>query len=151
MKILVTGHAGFIGSNLVKRLFKEMQTGRIVGIDNLNDYYDPSLKEYRLAQLAEAVPAGIEYRSVRGDISDRATVEKLFAEYHFDVVVNLAAQAGVRYSIDNPDAYIQSNINRLTHLTVATEVLVAVSEGGEVLILEVHTHFKVFEWYGVVV
>ena len=110
MKILVTGHAGFIGSNLVKRLFKEMQTGRIVGIDNLNDYYDPSLKEYRLAQLAEAVPAGIEYRSVRGDISDRATVEKLFAEYQFDVVVNLAAQAGVRYSIDNPDAYIQSNI-----------------------------------------
>ena len=101
MKILVTGHAGFIGSNLVKRLFKEMQTGSIVGIDNLNDYYDPSLKEYRLAQLAEAVPAGIEYRSVRGDISDRATVEKLFAEYQFDVVVNLAAQAGVRYSIDN--------------------------------------------------
>ena len=82
MNILVTGHAGFIGSNLVKRLFKEMQTGRIVGIDNLNDYYDPSLKEYRLAQLAEAVPAGIEYRSVRGDISDRATVEKLFAEYN---------------------------------------------------------------------
>ena len=89
MKILVTGHAGFIGSNLVKRLFKEMQTGRIVGIDNLNDYYDPSLKEYRLAQLAEAVPAGIEYRSVRGDISDRATVEKLFAEYQFDVVVTV--------------------------------------------------------------
>ena len=110
MNILVTGHAGFIGSNLVKRLFKEMQTGRIVGIDNLNDYYDPSLKEYRLAQLAEAVPAGIEYRSVRGDISDRATVEKLFAEYQFDVVVNLAAQAGVRYSIETPDAYIQSNI-----------------------------------------
>ena len=110
MNILVTGHAGFIGSNLVKRLFKEMQTGSIVGIDNLNDYYDPSLKEYRLAQLAEAVPAGIEYRSVRGDISDRATVEKLFAEYQFDVVVNLATQAGVRYSIENPDVYIQSNI-----------------------------------------
>ena len=110
MNILFTGHAGFIGSNLVKRLFKEMQTGTIVGIDNLNDYYDPSLKEYRLAQLAEAVPAGIEYRSVRGDISDRATVEKLFAEYQFDVVVNLATQAGVRYSIENPDVYIQSNI-----------------------------------------
>ena len=110
MNILVTGHAGFIGSNLVKRLFKELKEGRIVGIDNQNDYYDPSLKEYRLGQLAGAVPAGVEYRSVRGDISDRATVEKLFAEYQFDVVVNLAAQAGVRYSIENPDAYIQSNI-----------------------------------------
>jgi len=108
--ILVTGHAGFIGSNLVHRLFREMTEGTIVGIDNLNNYYDPSLKEYRLDQLERAKPAGIEYQSIRGDISDKATVEKLFSEYQFDVVVNLAAQAGVRYSIDNPDAYIQSNI-----------------------------------------
>ncbi len=108
--ILVTGHAGFIGSNLVHRLFREMTEGTIVGIDNLNNYYDPSLKVYRLDQLDRAKPAGIEYQSIRGDISDKATVEKLFSEYQFDVVVNLAAQAGVRYSIDNPDAYIQSNI-----------------------------------------
>ena len=108
--ILVTGHAGFIGSNLVHRLFREMTEGTIVGVDNLNNYYDPSLKVYRLDQLDRAKPAGIEYQSIRGDISDKATVEKLFSEYQFDVVVNLAAQAGVRYSIDNPDAYIQSNI-----------------------------------------
>ena len=108
--ILVTGHAGFIGSNLVNRLFKEMDGGTIVGIDNLNNYYDPSLKEYRLKVLEEAKPAGINYVSVKGDLADKALIDKLFAEYQFDVVVNLAAQAGVRYSITNPDAYIQSNM-----------------------------------------
>ena len=108
--ILVTGHAGFIGSNLVSRLFKEMDGGTIVGVDNLNDYYDPSLKEYRLSELDKAKPAGINYVSVIGSIADRELVYKLFAECKFDIVVNLAAQAGVRYSIENPDAYIQSNI-----------------------------------------
>ena len=111
--ILVTGHAGFIGSNLVKRLFKEMQTGTIVGVDNLNDYYDPSLKEYRLRELAGAVPAGINYVSVKGSIADRELVNRLFQEYKFDIVVNLAAQAGVRYSIDNPDVYIESPSTKL--------------------------------------
>ena len=109
--ILVTGHAGFIGANLVKRLFKEMKDGgTIVGIDNLNDYYDPSLKEYRLRELEKAVPAGIKYVSVKGSIADRELINRIFREYKFDIVVNLAAQAGVRYSIENPDVYIESNI-----------------------------------------
>ena len=108
--ILVTGHAGFIGSNLVNRLFSEMKSGTIVGVDNLNNYYDPTLKTYRLDELDKAKPSGINYISVRGDIADKALFDSLFAEYKFDIVVNLAAQAGVRYSIENPDAYIQSNI-----------------------------------------
>ena len=108
--ILVTGHAGFIGSNLVKRLFRELDGGTVVGVDNLNDYYDPSLKEYRLRELENARPAGIRYVSVRGSIADKALIDRLFDEYDFDVVVNLAAQAGVRYSIENPDVYVESNI-----------------------------------------
>ena len=108
--ILVTGHAGFIGSNLVHRLFAEMTSGTIVGIDNLNDYYDPSLKIYRLDELDKAKPSGINYKSIRGNIADRELINKLFEEYKFDIVVNLAAQAGVRYSIENPDVYIESNI-----------------------------------------
>jgi nucleoside-diphosphate-sugar epimerase len=108
--IFVTGSAGFIGSNLVLRLFKEMSEGTIVGLDNLNDYYDPTLKEYRLSEIEKAKPAGIKYEFVKGDLADKALIDGLFEKYHFDVVVNLAAQAGVRYSIENPDAYIQSNM-----------------------------------------
>ena len=108
--VLVTGSAGFIGSNLVLRLFKEMQEGVVVGLDNLNDYYDPTLKDYRLSVIEQAKPAGIEYKFVKGDLADKAVIDGLFEQYHFDVVVNLAAQAGVRYSIENPDAYIQSNL-----------------------------------------
>lgn len=111
--ILVTGSAGFIGSNLVKRLFKEMTEGVIVGLDNLNDYYDPRLKEYRLKELESLHNSQfsiVNYQFVKGSISDRDLVNKLFEDYQFDVVVNLAAQAGVRYSIENPDVYIESNI-----------------------------------------
>ena len=108
--ILVTGGAGFIGSNLIKRLFADIKGATIVNIDNLNAYYDVSLKDYRLKELKKLVPEGINYHFVKGDIADKALIDKLFADYKFDIVVNLAAQAGVRYSIENPDAYIQSNI-----------------------------------------
>ncbi len=110
--ILVTGSAGFIGANLVMRLLKDMKEGAIVGLDNLNNYYDVSLKEYRLQQieaLSNQIP-GVQYAFVRGSIADKALVDRLFEEYRFDIVVNLAAQAGVRYSIENPDVYIESNI-----------------------------------------
>ena len=108
--ILVTGGAGFIGSNLIKRLFVETKGTKIINIDNLNAYYDTSLKDYRLQELQKIVPAGITYHFIKGDLADKALIDQLFAQYRFDVVVNLAAQAGVRYSIENPDAYIQSNM-----------------------------------------
>lgn len=107
--ILVTGSAGFIGSNLVLRLMKDYPSCKIIGIDNMNDYYDVSLKEYRLAQI-EAAAGSEQWAFVRGDIADRDILFDLFDQYRPAVVVNLAAQAGVRYSITNPDAYIQSNI-----------------------------------------
>ena len=111
--ILVTGSAGFIGANLVKRLFTEMREGTIIGLDNLNNYYDVSLKEYRLQMLEERCKkedVKVKYEFVKGSIADRDLINRLFAKYKFDIVVNLAAQAGVRYSIDNPDVYIESNI-----------------------------------------
>ena len=115
MNILVTGSAGFIGANLVLRLLDEGLQGesvRIVGLDNLNDYYDPSLKEYRLNLIEKKIAEHPEhqYRFIKADLADKSLIDNLFAEEQFDIVVNLAAQAGVRYSITNPDAYIQSNI-----------------------------------------
>ena len=108
--ILVTGAAGFIGSNLVKRLFKDMKSGCVVGLDNMNHYYDVSLKEYRVREIEGQERKEVDWHFVRGSIADRELVNQLFADYKFDIVVNLAAQAGVRYSIENPDAYIESNM-----------------------------------------
>jgi len=109
--ILVTGSPGFIGANLVLRLLKEMDGGTVVSLDNMNDYYEVSLKEWRLAQIEKAAASSpVRHIFVRGSIADQALVNSLFDNYHFDVVVNLAAQAGVRYSIDHPDVYINSNI-----------------------------------------
>jgi nucleoside-diphosphate-sugar epimerase len=110
--ILITGAAGFIGSNLVSKLIKTMNDVVIVGLDNVNDYYDVSLKEYRLRKIDELASENqrVKWEFVRGSIADKALVNSLFEKYRFNVVVNLAAQAGVRYSITNPDAYIESNI-----------------------------------------
>lgn len=109
--ILVTGSPGFIGANLVLRLLKEMTSGTIVSLDNMNDYYDPKLKEYRLELIEMAAESSpVKHVFVKGSIADKPLVDKIFSEYKFDVVVNLAAQAGVRYSIDHPDVYIESNI-----------------------------------------
>ena len=107
--ILVTGAAGFIGANLVKRLFNDAPDSHIIGIDNMNDYYDPSLKEYRLNELDSLAKNG-QWTMIRGSIADKSLIDEIFSTYKPSVVVNLAAQAGVRYSIDHPDVYIEANL-----------------------------------------
>lgn len=110
--VFVTGAAGFVGANLVTELIKTVGEIKIVGIDNMNDYYDVSIKEYRLREIEKlaAEKQSCEWIFIKGNIADRALIDESFEKYGFDVVVNLAAQAGVRYSITNPDVYIESNI-----------------------------------------
>ena len=104
--VFVTGVAGFIGSNLAKRLLKEFDGIKVVGIDNMNDYYDVSIKEWRLKELQ----SNTSFTFFKGSIADKEIINNIFEEYKPSVVVNLAAQAGVRYSITNPDAYIEANL-----------------------------------------
>ena len=104
--ILVTGAAGFIGSNLVKRLYQDVKDVKVIGIDNMNDYYDVRLKEYRLEELSQYS----SFVFIRGNIADKDLIRETFKTYQPQIVVNLAAQAGVRYSIVNPDAYVESNL-----------------------------------------
>ncbi len=111
-KLLVTGAAGFIGANLVTELMKTLTEAEIVGLDSMNDYYDVSIKEYRLNEIDKLSKEnqGIKWTFVKGNIADKSLVDELFKSHKFDIAVNLAAQAGVRYSITNPDVYIESNI-----------------------------------------
>ncbi|MCF2612255.1 NAD-dependent epimerase/dehydratase family protein [Fusobacterium perfoetens] len=126
--ILVTGAAGFIGSNLVKELYNRFSDIKVIGFDSVNDYYDVNLKEYRLIELKNFK----NFTFIKGNIADKPLVEKVFEEYKPEIVVNLAAQAGVRYSITNPDAYLESNLigffnileacrhNKVEHLVYAS-------------------------------
>ena len=106
MIYFVTGVSGFIGSNLAKRILTDEKDVMVIGLDNMNNYYDVKIKEWRLAKLNKYD----NFKFIKGDLADKETVENIFKEYHPNIVVNLAAQAGVRYSITNPDAYIQSNL-----------------------------------------
>ena len=109
--ILVTGSPGFVGANLVMRLIKELHGGHVISLDSMNDYYDPALKEYRLSLIEESAKmSAVKHTFIRGNIADKALIDCVFEEYKPAVVVHLAAQAGVRYSIDHPDTYIESNI-----------------------------------------
>ena len=110
--VLVTGAAGFIGSNLVKELLNTVEDIKIVGFDSVNDYYDVSIKEYRLAELDKLAEekTSSSWTFIKGNLADKTLIDSIFEKYNFTVVVNLAAQAGVRYSITNPQAYIEANI-----------------------------------------
>lgn len=126
MNILVTGAAGFIGSNLVKAIFERYDSPVVVGIDNMNDYYDVRLKEERLSALRQF--PGFVF--IKGNIADKALIDSIFAEYKPEIVVNLAAQAGVRYSITNPDAYIESNLIGFYNILEACRHSYESYEGG---------------------
>lgn len=141
--ILVTGSAGFIGSNLVLELLKSESKATVIGLDNVNDYYDVSIKEWRLSEIEKAAAeSSCSYHFIKGDLADRAVIDRLFADYKPTVVVNLAAQAGVRYSITNPDAYIQSNLigfynilEACRHAEPAVEHLVYASSPSRVAVI----------------
>lgn len=119
--VFVTGAAGFIGSNLALELLKTRSPITIIGIDNMNDYYDVSIKAWRLKQIEKSAASHPDssWTFIKGDIADRDAIDRIFATHHPDIVVNLAAQAGVRYSITNPDAYIQSNLIGFYHILEA--------------------------------
>ena len=119
--IFVTGGAGFIGSNLILELLKTVEAVNIISLDNCNDYYDISIKEWRLSEIKKEADKHPEssYYFIKGDLSDKAIIDSVFSTYEPDIVVNLAAQAGVRYSITNPDAYIQSNLIGFYHILEA--------------------------------
>ena len=126
MRILITGAAGFIGSNLVKAVFRQFSNPQVLGIDNMNDYYDVRLKEARVRDLS-----GFEgFQFVKGDIADKELITRVFSEFKPQVVVNLAAQAGVRYSITNPDAYIQTNLVGFYNILEACRHSYEIYEGG---------------------
>ena len=126
MRILVTGSAGFIGSNLVKTIFARLSDAQVVGIDNMNDYYDPALKEERLSELERY--EGFTF--VKGNIADRRLIDDTFASFKPEIVVNLAAQAGVRYSITNPDAYVEANLIGFYNILEACRHSYEQYEGG---------------------
>lgn len=126
MRIIITGAAGFIGCNLVKAIFRQTPDTVVVGVDNMNDYYDVCLKNERLAQLEQYE----NFRFVKGNIADRQLIDGLFAEFQPEIVVNLAAQAGVRYSITNPDAYIESNLIGFYNILEACRHSYEQYEGG---------------------
>ena len=107
---LITGAAGFIGANLVMELLKTNESIHIIGVDNMNDYYDVSIKEYRLGEIEKCADKNRKWTFIKGNIADKKLIDKIFEENHPEIVVNLAAQAGVRYSITNPDVYIESNL-----------------------------------------
>ena len=118
--VFVTGAAGFIGANLVLRLLSQGEDITVIGLDNMNDYYDVKLKEWRLEQIHKAAMSNPKaWKFIRGDIADKEMVDDIFKAYHPEIVVNLAAQAGVRYSITNPDAYMQSNLIGFYHIVEA--------------------------------
>ena len=118
--VFVTGAAGFIGANLVLRLLSQGEDITVIGLDNMNDYYDVKLKEWRLEQIHKAAMSNPKaWKFIRGDIADKEMVDDIFKAYHPEIVVNLAAQAGVRYSITNPDAYMQSNLIGFYHILEA--------------------------------
>ncbi len=127
--ILVTGSPGFIGANLVLRLLRELNGGHVVSFDNMNDYYDVSLKEWRLSEIEKcAEDSQVRHSFIKGSLGDKALVDRVFRQYKPSVVVNLAAQAGVRYSIDHPDVYIESNIIGFYNILEACRHS---SDGGE--------------------